>query len=1078
MAETKLLEKQEETTRQNLVIRASAGTGKTYSLSNRFLQLVLSGVSIDRILATTFTRQAAREILDRILFRLAAAAESDDACRELAQAVGDPSIDRTTCHRALADLTSNLHRVRVSTLDAFFLRIAQSFSLELGLPPGWRIIDDSEAILNRERAIRRFLENDKTSDVLQLMHLLSKGEASRSVGQLVRDTVIDLHSLYLQSDKEAWSRIQRLEFPNDVLLEECLELLRHFEGLSPGMEKAKGDDLRRFANQQWDAFLATGLAKKIADDDLFFSRKEIPAELAALYATLIDHARAAVRSRTANQTEATYALLDRFDSHYLEQKHETRGLRFDDITTGLIHSFPVADAAMIAHRMNGTIDHLLLDEFQDTSLDQWQVLAPFAQRATAASGDRSFFCVGDTKQAIYGWRGGDADILDLMDRQLEDLQIQELSQSFRSSKTVIDFVNDVNAGLQDVAGLSDAQKRTFQKWCQAYPLHTTAKLDYPGYVAIETSRLKEDDGQDEKQIDLVLQRTAERVQEVHEQAPWADIAVLTRTNGGVAKTIFYLQQLGIPASEIGGSCLTDSAAVQLVVSLLRLADHPSDACAAFHLANSPWADALGFGASHFAGRASQLSTIVRDQLADRGYGQTIYAWSRQLRSFCNAREWRRLQQLTELAFKFQLKIEQPLQLGYSAQQRVSLRTWEFIQEIETVRVADPTANAVRVMTTHQSKGLQFDIVFVAELDATHQQTPNCVSRRPSTFERLDWVSKYVSKGNLKFFPKELAQMQDVYHCAQIRESLCVAYVALTRAVYGLHLMIAPRRSNGETAAKPTSTGGLILAALGKHSPSEPLHTVFACGDANWSERVAPKAVQPDPVGKTNTTWQTISLRSAAGRTAGAAALPPSTREGSGKVKLRHRLSQQSSRAMRQGSLIHAWFEQIEWIGPAATVEQRQIAFEMGFDPAQTAEILQRFQEMISAPQIQDLLSKETYLRSSRIRSIGPGDIAEVRVKNEQPIQACIDGGMMSGYIDRLVILFDSDGRAVAADIIDYKTDVIDGQPGRTLSEKTAHYRPQLEAYRTSLCQMLQLTQRQVTAALAFVQRGQVVDVFD
>ncbi len=122
----------------NRIIRASAGTGKTFQLSNSFLQLLFGGAESDSILATTFTRKAAGEILDRVFARLADAALDDAKLAALSQQLALPLLDAAQCRRALAEMVRRLHRLRVGTLDSFFIEIARCFCLELGLPPGWR----------------------------------------------------------------------------------------------------------------------------------------------------------------------------------------------------------------------------------------------------------------------------------------------------------------------------------------------------------------------------------------------------------------------------------------------------------------------------------------------------------------------------------------------------------------------------------------------------------------------------------------------------------------------------------------------------------------------------------------------------------------------------------------------------------------------------------------------------------------------------------------------------------------------------------------------------------------------------
>ena len=108
------------------LIRASAGTGKTFRLSSEYVRLLRSS-PVDRILAVTFTRKAAGEILERILLRLAKATVDDRERRLLADYVGDPPLDRDECLALLATVTRQLHRLRIGTLDGLFSRLAASF---------------------------------------------------------------------------------------------------------------------------------------------------------------------------------------------------------------------------------------------------------------------------------------------------------------------------------------------------------------------------------------------------------------------------------------------------------------------------------------------------------------------------------------------------------------------------------------------------------------------------------------------------------------------------------------------------------------------------------------------------------------------------------------------------------------------------------------------------------------------------------------------------------------------------------------------------------------------------------------
>ncbi len=158
----------------NEIIRASAGTGKTFQLSNRYLKLLASGAECQTMLATTFTKKGAGEILDRIIERLSDAALDDVSAQRLSSEL-DWQLSRDRAAKILHDLLKNLHRLEISTLDSFFNRVAKAFALELGLPPSWDIVDEQEINRMNDKAIESVLRNES---VIDLLHMLSKGEAA------------------------------------------------------------------------------------------------------------------------------------------------------------------------------------------------------------------------------------------------------------------------------------------------------------------------------------------------------------------------------------------------------------------------------------------------------------------------------------------------------------------------------------------------------------------------------------------------------------------------------------------------------------------------------------------------------------------------------------------------------------------------------------------------------------------------------------------------------------------------------------------------------------------------------------
>lgn len=227
----------------HVLIRASAGTGKTFQLSNRYIGLAASGQPLDTILATTFTRKAAGEILDRILTRVAEAADDPAAAAKLAEHTGLAAFNQQAALGLLRAMIRHLHRIRTGTLDSFFLQIARSFALELGLPLGWRIVDDVDDALLRTEAIRNVLGDEATGDVVRLMHLLTKGEAARSVSQQISSLVQELYNLYADSPQSAWHSLPRHKELSGGELPAALEALETAAMPGKRFVTARTDDL-------------------------------------------------------------------------------------------------------------------------------------------------------------------------------------------------------------------------------------------------------------------------------------------------------------------------------------------------------------------------------------------------------------------------------------------------------------------------------------------------------------------------------------------------------------------------------------------------------------------------------------------------------------------------------------------------------------------------------------------------------------------------------------------------------------------------------------------------------------------
>lgn len=1040
------------------IIRASAGSGKTFQLSNQYVARLRNSPP-DRILATTFTRKAAGEILERILIRLARAGLHDEHLQTLAPFVGLPEMRFPEALRLLQTLTRNLHRLRVGTLDSFFSRLASSFTLELGFPPGWRMLDETEDRVLRDQAIEMMLRQETTQDVVQLMHLLAKGNAARSVHALISDAISNYYNTYLATDEIAWEPFPLVRFLPREEFDEALEALsaHRFEGQA--WEEARRKDVLHAIDGDWGQFLRTGLAGKIASGDATYYRKPIPDEVIALYRPLLTQARAGLIVPWADQTRAVRGLLDRFHRSYELLKRERRGYRFDDIARRLGERLAGATAESLAYRLDAGIDHLLLDEFQDTSPIQWKVLRPFASAVVSGDGT-SFFCVGDSKQAIYGWRGGVAEIFDAIQRELAGVAVEALDRSFRSSPVVIDTVNKVFLGLTRHTNL-DHHEPAVEKFSKSFPEHRTAR-DHAGYARLETPPAGPDGEVDRPRL---LAFAAQRVSELARSCPLASIGVLVRRNETVGRLVHQLQGLGVPASEEGGNPLVDSAAVQLILSLLKLADHPGSAIARFHVARSPLGPLLEFSDHSDDLAADRLATGIRARLLRDGYARSMYDLGLLLMPTCGPRDARRLRQLVDLAGAYE--------------SQGTLRPRDFVTYVETQKVQDASQDQVRVMNVHQAKGLEFDIVVLPELDADlSPRVPSHVYGLPDPMACPDRVMLYRDQVHVEQLPGDLQQVFRDAEARETTEALSVLYVMLTRAVHALHMIVLPRPSE---RSLPKTYAGLVRASLTDGAPPGPGQLLFETGDPDWYQKKSAGRPETEPAASPAEPEQITFAPLEGGRIRGRRRITPSrAKETAGeRVRLSSFLNLGTAESLDRGVLFHKWFETVKWLDEGRPRDDtlRDIARRHGAPSEDQGRLVSQFQAMLRAPALAALLSRRSYapprdlpLGRDVLADLAAGPL-DLGVEVERRFSVVDAGEVIAGTIDRIVLMR-RDTRVLAADIIDFKTDsLLHGEA--SIDDKIETYRQQLHLYRRAVARVYGLAESRICTRLAFLHAGRV-----
>lgn len=1063
----------------NQIIRASAGTGKTFALSNRYLQLLISGVDCHSILATTFSRKGAGEILDRIIHRLSDAALNDDDAAALADQL-ELQLSREQAAEILQQLLGNLHRLEVSTLDSFFNRIAKAFSLEIGLPPTWDIVDEQKIALLEDEAIQTVLEDEA---VLSLLHMLSKGEASRRVASMIRDTVRNIYLIYRESGAEAWDKLdpQGKHFTE----EELLSLVEQMRTIAPQTKQLANHWqvlLETIDRLDWNAFVKLKSFQNFLSGNFKYGRTKLTPDILGAFNHLLPHCQAVVSQQLIHANRSTRDLLQPFGELLEQSKNATGSLRFDDVTERLQAFVKTWNTDHFSFRLDNQIQHLLLDEFQDTSPAQWNVIEPFARKVvTEPDNSRSFFCVGDMKQAIFGWRGGVAEIFDVVDSTLPNLEPLTFAKSYRSSPAVIQLVNQVFGKITQYSCGDELIDAAVHGWGQWFSEHSTARENLKGYVTLEMapecdpkSKSVEDRKDRLRNLNLV-DATVKRIRQLARELPEdKTIGVLVRRNKEVTELIAKLREKGVTASEEGGSELTDSVAVELILSAMQLADHPGDGLARFHVSHSPLASEFNLQPENDTNAATNQAAArtgaasIRKRLVDEGYGPVVELLARQLLPQATKRETLRLQQLVRAAYD---RSTDPLE---------ELRPSTFVDFIRNeVKVSGQNSARVRVMTIHRSKGLEFDVVVLPyQLDSRGWAglTPTVVVGRESPTAPIDIATRYIGADKRALLPPNFQRLFEDDRQQNVREAMCVLYVMLTRAKHAVHIIV----SHG-AKADHKSPAGVLMATLADGKREEGV--LFNYGDDNWFEGEPKKITARDPYnlkqfylpGQVRLKPANVD-REVKSKRGLPKVLPSLISEGDNVDLMQIFESWSNVDSLLRGRILHGCFEKLIW------ADEGMPRFEMLQQHLQTIApsvqdrqpFLDDFHRLLEQPKIKTLFSRRGYLSNYLALLLDDSAIGtnRVEVSTERRFAVSTANGFLQGVIDRLVLIY-RDDLLIAADIIDLKTDRFD--PSQ-LHDRISRYRPQLQAYRIAAGKFLGLPVEQVSTRLVFVETGQIVNV--
>lgn len=1015
------------------VLRASAGSGKTFQLSSRFLQLLLLGEDPDKILATTFTRKAAGEISARIFKRLSRGAADAALAAELSAELGLPRLQPEKVRDTLRRLIDYQHRLSISTLDTFFSSIAKSFSAELGLPAHWKLQDPAadRDVMTEVSRLLCLKEGAALSQILERIY--GPGGRSRVHSSLMQKIKI-LLQLAHAAPTDAWRVNFECQAPAAAALSESIQRLSRFRA---PLTKTQTPN-KRFqaslikmvktidAGGCWEEGLApVTLFQKIIKKEETYSQGTIDPELCEICEPIIQQVRYRILELIKERTAALESLQKKISSIY-EGVQASQGLvPFDDLKRLIYQGAVGSNLVELFFRIDSKIKHILLDEFQDTSLNDWRLLDPIVDEILAHSdGSHSFFCVGDTKQAIYGFRGGVAEIFDSLESRWSHLDVDHLEVSYRSSQTVLDYVNHVFVSIDQNPALQGLESAASQ-WKKRFNPHSAVRTALPGFVSFtHIDKNADDDSPD------TITSAADEIKRLLSVNPKLKIGMLLRKNRLAGRCLYELAERGIPAAGEGGAALSDSPVVAVTLSLLWFIDHPGDLIAHRHVASSPLGELIGLSENDSLQRRDEIAARLRRIYLEEGILALLKEISKATDTFSAPRDKARMLQLIESAIIY----------SSSTSQRLSC----FVNYIRPLKVAVPDQSNVTVMTIHNSKGLEFDAVFLCDLGGllSGSQDKLVSVFKDSPLEGPSQIRSFV-KAEFRWVDAQLANSYERIRAQEILNELSVLYVALTRAKYGLYLY-------GD-AAETRNTAAKLLAHGIRALP------VYESGNRNWAAAIE----MEDGENLTETIPSMINFAPEDERSVRHLARLTGSRKHS---FFNFSIAGEKARKARDfGLVLHRLFEGLEWIEETGNFEAKPEIFSWGAQmriPRETIEAaLQEFTTLISDSDFCRHFSRQAY------SEWGADSLKAVR---ERRFSTMSRRGLEVGAIDRLVLGIKNNAVS-RIEIIDFKTDA---DPGK-------HYEfhaEQVKFYRQAVSDIYTLSHNEISAKLVYLRSRAVQEV--
>jgi ATP-dependent helicase/nuclease subunit A len=820
-----------------IIYRSSAGSGKTFTLTKAYLKLVLLDTSrYTEVLAITFTNDAKDEMKNRIIDELTLLAKGENS--DMRQAILKDfkeekvvNIEDVLTSRATTVLNSLLHdysRFNVSTIDHFFAQLIRHLAKELHLNLGYELDVDSKKALNESIELLFAQADKKTLGWLQDFAL---EQMDNDKGWDIKKNIATLgkklfHESYLDVEEKLRQNTDKLE----SFIKGLKKTVRQFKETLIAQGKLGIDIAHQHLLEQTDFSRGMPYVNmvKIANEAEGYTK---PPSKTFIEATSLEkwHTKASdkieliAQARDAGMGDVHQRIVDMFtgDSHaeFLEAAAILNYIHSYGVLASLAEKVQeyrssnnlilISDTAFILNKVIGKAEmpfvyekigakyqYILIDEFQDTSSYQWQSLLPFFHNAVDNGGQ--LFVVGDVKQSIYGWRGGDMKLL--LHQVEKDIHVAEenartLDTNYRSGKNIISF-NNTFFKLAPELLTSDLKLDQFlPDFKKAYKdVEQKSTKEFAGLVKLQFFKSEEANLWSDKAIESTIKEINNATAD---DFSLSDILILTRKRSEASQIANILLNKGISAISEEALMVTSSSKVQLIINSLKFLKNKNDILAIAEF-NFFYARVFNKPAENLTAVSDLLKSTV--EISTRPVYEIIEELILLLKIPDNGDIY--LQQLLDLALT-QMK-------NGNATVTTFLSWWQDEATNESSRdmaIALPGGEeAIKIMTIHKAKGLEYPIVILPMIDSSMApMSKSILWVKPLPAAYKDWGSLPLA------FTQSLldTSFSDAYYDEYFKttlEALNLLYVSFTRAVERLYVF-----SNIES--KSPRTGKLLAQVL-------------------------------------------------------------------------------------------------------------------------------------------------------------------------------------------------------------------------------------------------------------------------